>query len=143
LDYKKEFVTIFLKQIKGYLSVLFIGPLFLVPAIVVGMTLYTLLSNSSIDINHAIFLTLFISFVGLFLFAYPLTLVVGLPAMYLLNKYNKLSCINFVMTGIIVATAITLAFKNAYIYLWFIFCYCAISVCLGCWFVYRKYEEID
>ncbi|UZR98711.1 hypothetical protein [Chondrinema litorale] len=139
--------------------VFFTGPLFLIPAVMVGLLITSIIRKNYVDffgfayegLVGAVGLSLLIS-AGCLLFAYPLTLIWGIPTIYILEKTNCLNVLNLILIGLSGATLLTLfivlifvtplKFDYSFLWIWLVSIYCTTAVSLGCWFVYNRCEKI-
>lgn len=112
---------------------LILGPLLMVPT--VWMVLFISTVATGEKVFQGAMLGLFIGIVGL-VFAYPATLLVGIPAFVILERCNRLSLLNISLVSGICAVIIAQVFP-ASILNTLLCIYSALSVSTGCWLVNR------
>jgi uncharacterized membrane protein YeaQ/YmgE (transglycosylase-associated protein family) len=116
-----------------------VGPLALVPAIILATLLNVLFQGSDSDWQGAIVSALFVSVVGL-LIAYPLVVVLGVPAVLVLRRYQTLGFFPLAILGLVGALAVTLWLAPS-VQSFLMFGYCSTAVVSGCWCAY-KYAKL-
>lgn len=116
-----------------------VGPLALVPAIVLATMINVLSQGIDSDWQGAILSALFVSVVGL-LIAYPLVILLGIPAVLVLLHYKKLGFLPLAILGLFGALPVTLWFSPSW-QSFLMFGYCSTAVVLGCWCAY-KYAKL-
>lgn len=106
----------------------------LVPAVVLATLVNALFQGAGSDWQGAFVSALLISVVGL-LIAYPLVIVLGVPAALVLLRYQKLGFFPLAIIGLLGALLVTLWLAPS-LQGFLIFGYCSTAVVLGCWYVY-------
>lgn len=112
-----------------------VGPLALVPAIVLATLANTLCQGGSSDWQELMVFALTVSVIGLF-FAYPLVLAFGVPAVLVLRHYQRLGFVPLAILGVLCALLLTLCF-SPYLNAFLMFGYCSVWVVSGCWYAYK------
>ena len=132
----------FSQATRNNLVVFFIGPLFLIPAVLLMIPIVAYFDENFIYPDRIFTIAFVTAIIGLFTVAYPLTLFIGLPAIYFLRKAKKLSLLNMILAGFMGATLVTLII-NPSISALLMYCYCTASVSFGCWFVIQKQKYVN
>ncbi|WP_156042711.1 hypothetical protein [Marinobacterium lacunae] len=135
-------MKIFSKETRRNVIVFFVGPLFMVPAVLLGILIINFLKGDLSDLGGTVAFGLVASIIGLFWFAYPLTLVLGLPAIRFLCRLNYLNPFSLAMVSLLGALIVTVIVDDMSLWVFSIFGYCSIAVSSGCWYVYKKCEKL-
>ena len=112
-----------------------VGPLALMPAIVLATLVNVLLQGGDSDWQGAIMSSLFVSVIGL-LIAYPLVVAIGVPAILVLLRYQKLGFFSLAIVGLLGVLPVTLWLAPSW-QSFLMFGYCSTAVVLGCWYAYK------
>ena len=118
--------------------VFFVGPLALIPAVLIA-TLILLFFNAGEDFLEGFASGLVVLFYGLVFIAYPATLILGIPAIIILEKTNKYGLVPLLIIGLLGAILIT-AMSAPSVVVLVAYSYCAISVSLGCWYANKCFS---
>jgi hypothetical protein len=118
--------------------VFFVGPLVMLPAVLLGALVLSLFAGGE-DLLSALGFGLFVASIGLVVFAYPATLVIGIPAIIILERKNKYGLMPLVLIGLLGAGFITVLSAPS-VFVLAAYSYSAISVSLGCWYANRWYS---
>lgn len=113
-----------------------VGPLALVPAGVLATLVNVLLQGKDSDWQGAIVSSLFVSVVGL-LIAYPLVVVLGVPAVLVLSRYQMLGFFPLAIFGLLGALPVTVWLAPS-LQSFIMFSYCSTAVVFGCWCAYKN-----
>ena len=116
------------------LLALLLGPLAVIPATIVYTLGFQFIDPAENQEQFGI-APLFILF-GLII-AYPATLIIGLPASILLEKFNKFNLLNLLIVSFIVVSIYALIMEGSFFGYLFIL-YFAIWVACGSWFFYKS-----
>ena len=113
-----------------------LGPLLLLPLIAISYLGGLGFSMVSMPIARQLYVISYITSYSL-LFAYPLTLFLGVPSALILKRFNKFNYRNLAVVGVLITVALSpqLGFK------WIGITYlsaCTIIVVTGCWLCYSK-----
>ena len=123
----------FSRTTRKNIAVFFFGPLALFPAALLAI-LIMLLFGGAEEIVNTLYFTFYIPIIGLFVFAYPATLLIGIPAIIFLERNEKMGLMPLSLVGVLGAIIITV-FSAPSLFVFALFCYCALAVCVGCWYV--------
>ncbi len=124
--------------------VFIVGPLALIPAIVLGFLTYGAFSGLGLEmVGETIKFAIFVASVGLILFGYPLTLIIGIPSILILEYKNNLKLSYLLAIGLFSSVAISLIFyPNDKLFgsAW-MFGYSGLSVSFGVWCANSWYKS--
>ncbi|WP_028877547.1 hypothetical protein [Teredinibacter turnerae] len=113
-----------------------LGPLFLVPAMLLTYLVLALLNNGSpTNSSNVIGISLFFSFWGLII-AYPAAIVLGVPSVLILKRIGKLNYFTVLVAAIVWSIPLSAIFGIDSGSMLFVV-YCACIVASGCWMVYK------
>ncbi|PCJ97581.1 MAG: hypothetical protein COA42_24515 [Alteromonadaceae bacterium] len=115
----------------------FIGPLALIPAVFILLSLEIVFNNQA---SSTMWMGLFPLYAAIGLaIAYPATLFLGVPSVVVLKKHGRLTLTNLLLVGLVPISVATL-FVSPTIYFWLFFASCSSSVIIGAWYVYKRIE---
>lgn len=130
----------FSTETRANIAAFFIGPLFLIPAVLAGIAILSVLNGQANEIGSALAVGVMVALYGLFVFAYPMTLIIGIPSILLLKKFGKYSLLSLVSVSFVGAGIVAVLIEPG-LESWLLFCYCSASVSFGCWFVLNKWAR--
>jgi len=119
-----------------------VGPLAVIPAMVFGVFIIKVsgLTHSSFSAEELKF-TLMVSVIGL-IYAYPLTMLIGMPLFILLRKFNKDNFITILFISQL-PVLLMLAFTKGDYSSPIAISYFSACVSLSCYFLYRISEPLN
>lgn len=130
-------MRLFSNAVRRNLATLIVGPLAMVPMVWLAVFISALATDEPASQGAA--LGLFMALVGL-VFAYPATLLIGIPAFIVLERLNKLNLLNLSLVGGISAVLFAQLLPASIVTV-SLFIYSALSVSSGCWLVNRSIHQ--
>ena len=125
------------KETKRLIIAIVVGPLSIIPAIILYMTLEFILSPSNPPDLLGIYLGgLFVALLGL-VYAYGYTLIYGVPSFLLLRKYKMDNAITILIVSLIPVSILFAINPDR----WFTYgemAYLSVVVALSCWLIATK-----
>lgn len=133
-----ESMKAFSKTTRKNIFTFLIGPLALIPAIVLGSIVMSIFVEGN-NLLSTFKFGLFIAFFGLIVFAYPATLFVGIPSIMILERKGKYGLLPLILISLLVAAVISLMVFPS-IFMVSVYCYSAVTVSLGCWYANKWFS---
>lgn len=111
-----------------------LGPMFVVPAVIVALFLDYIFSSNNSDYLSLVGFYIFASLIGAYVFA----LIIGLPAALILIKLKKLNLLSLSIVAIGFSTMYGLYYDQGPFEFWLFLLLCSLAVSTGCYYVYKN-----
>lgn len=110
-----------------------LGPLAVIPAMVVAVAVMYMFDVSSQEPVSEIFEGTFVMAAFSLFYSYPLVIIYGLPLYLILRRYKKDSLIYILSLSLLPAAALGASYDTGGFWIFVIFGYFSLSVALSCW----------
>lgn len=123
-------MTIFDPETRKLIVVVLVGPLAILPALLLLSLATALLDTTDAGTSFLLF-----SLIGLEI-AYPVSIVFGVPILLVLKHFNQLNLVTLIAAAILIVMTLSILLPFS-LSLMFLYIYCALAVATGSWWVYK------